>query len=135
MINGIKITDFNLRHLAENSEKENKRRTQIEQKEIIRRLRIQNKKLQEQLTEARRKLKRSNADKTKVVAKISRTKKLNELLSGALGSCNRCWGEDPNCANCSGDGISGWRKINKKLFNTYVLPALENRYHLSRKIK
>lgn len=107
---------------------------QNEQKEIIRRLRIQNKKLLEQLTAERTKLKQRNTEKTEALNKVSQIEQLNYHLSQALGSCDSCWGQDTNCSTCRGDGISGWRKINKRLFNVYVLPALEKLYGLSKKL-
>jgi hypothetical protein len=107
-------------------ERKNKKAEQSEQKEIIRRLRIQNKKLQEQVSALRIKVKQQSAEKTEALNKASQVNDLNDRLSQALGSCHRCWGEDPNCPICSGDGISGWRKINKRLFNVYVFPANEN---------
>lgn len=115
--------------------KKNTKKEQTEQKEIIRRLRIQNKKLQEQLTNLRKKVKQNNTEKAKLIDKMEGTKRLNYLLAEALGSCPECWGQDQECANCLGNGISGWHKINKRLFNVYVLPALEKLYGLSRKIK
>jgi DNA repair exonuclease SbcCD ATPase subunit len=132
----INISDFNLQQLAEKQiEKDNNKKVLKEQKEIIRRLRIQNKKLLEQLATLKKKLKQSSEERAKITGKMNYTKKLNNSLSEALGSCNNCWGEDSNCTNCSGNGVPGWRKINKRLFNMYVLPALENLYSLNKKTK
>ena len=115
--------------------KGNKKTEQNDYKEIIRRLRIQNKKLLEQLTSVRNKLKQVDAEKQSSFAKMNRAEQLNLLLAKALGSCGNCWGEDPNCIVCAGNGISGWQKVNKRLFNLYVLPALEKVYGLSKNIK
>jgi hypothetical protein len=129
IVNGIKINDFNFRQPAKKQTgRDNKKKEQNEQKEIIRRLRIQNKKLLEQLTALKEKLKQSSIERTKIINKVNHTRKLNNSLSEALGSCNNCWGEDPDCINCSGAGIPGWRNINKRMFNTYVLPCLEELY-------
>ena len=119
----------------EPDKKKETRKEQGEQKEIIRRLRIQNTKLQEQLTNIKNKIKQANSEKTKLTNIMNHTIELNHLLADALGSCSNCWGEDHDCPVCSGNGIAGWRKINKRLFNVYVLPALEKLYGLSRKIK
>jgi hypothetical protein len=133
-INGARIGDFGPQCLAQkHARKEMDSNEQNEQKETIRRLRIQNKKLQEQLVMLRKKLKQRDTEKTKIVEQIFATKKLNNSLSDALGSCSKCWGEDPDCPNCSGSGIPGWRKINSRLFNSFVLPALENFYGLRNK--
>jgi hypothetical protein len=106
-----------------------------EEKEILRRLRIQNIKLQEQLTSLKKKLKQTISDKTKFKEMMDQTRELEFKLSEALGSCQYCWGNDPGCLQCSGNGISGWRKINKRLFNVYVLPALDKFYGLGKKIR
>jgi len=125
MINGVKIGDFSLQRLAEkHAQKKIEEEKQNEQKEIIRRLRIQNKKLQEQLTTTKKRIKQINAEKEKVVTEFNRVKEFNDVLSRALGSCSSCWGEDAECLICSGEGIPGWRKINKRLFNIYVVPSL-----------
>jgi hypothetical protein len=125
-INGIKIKGFESRERAEEQiQRENLIKEKNDQKEIIRRLRIQNKKLGEQLTILRRKLKQNNIERGKKVAKTSRIKKLDLLLSEALGSCEVCWGEDADCLSCSGKGIPGWRPIDKKLFHICVLPLLQ----------
>ena len=135
-INGARIEDFGPGHLAKkHARKETQSKEQNEQKEIIRRLRIQNKKLQEQLVMLRKRLKQRDTEKTKIIEQVLAVKKLNNFLSDALGSCNKCWGEDPDCPTCSGNGIPGWRKINSRLFNSFVLPALENVHGLSRKVK
>ena len=130
ILNGIKIDDFNLRRLAEKQiEIDNNKK---EQKEIIRRLRIQNKKLLEQLAGLKKKLKENSLEKVQIINNVNDVKKLNNSLSAALGSCSHCWGEDPDCSFCSGDGISGWRNINKRMFNIHVLPCLEKLYRLNK---
>ncbi|HEV7780155.1 MAG TPA: hypothetical protein VGO58_02760 [Chitinophagaceae bacterium] len=97
-------------------------------KEITRCLRIQNKKLLEQVAFLKQRLKTDGADKTEINARLNYLVKLNHDLSEALGSCNKCWGEDPGCADCSGNGSPGWRTVNKRLFYLYVLPTLERLY-------
>lgn len=116
-------------------QKKNKEIQENDEKEIIRRLRIQNIKLQEQLTNLKKKLKQTISEKSKFIQMLDQGKELEVKLSEALGSCQYCWGNDPACIKCSGNGISGWRKINKRLFNVYVLPALDKFYGLGKKIK
>lgn len=93
--------------------------------EIIRRLRIQNKKLLERVRILREQLKQEKGERMQLVNKINYLGKLNASLSDALGSCRECWGEDAHCTVCAGKGYPGWRKVNKRLFNLYILPALE----------
>jgi hypothetical protein len=44
-------------------------------------------------------------------------------LAGALGACD-CWGEQANCPICRGAGRPGWALPDRRLFATYVRPAL-----------
>jgi hypothetical protein len=67
----------------------------------------------------------SKTNENEIRIRLNELMKLNNALAGALGSCNICWGEDPGCIQCSGKGFPGWHKVNKRLFNVYVLPALE----------
>ena len=128
-INGTRLGDFSPQNLAEKyARKEMESNEQNQQKEIIRRLRIQNKKLSERSAILKEKLKQATAEKTKAIERLANEKRLNISLSGALGSCSDCWGEDLTCKNCSGRGIPGWRRINSRLFNTYVLPVLAKIY-------
>lgn len=93
--------------------------------EVIRRLRIQNKKLLEQVASLREQLKQNNSDRNQVLDKLTSLTKLNFALAEALGSCSNCWGDDPGCVHCSGNGSPGWKNINKRMFNLYILPTLE----------
>ena len=97
-------------------------------KETIRRLRIQNKKLLEQVSKLKDKAKKMKAERIEMFAHYNQTMKLNNSLSSALGSCNICWGENPDCPACSGNGYPGWRTVNKRLFNIYILPSFEKYY-------
>lgn len=94
-------------------------------KEVIRRLRIQNKKLLQRVELLKEKIRDNKSDKKQVMKRLNYLVKLNANLAQALGSCSSCWGEDPGCAICSGEGYPGWQKVNKRLFNLYVLPAIE----------
>ena len=102
-------------------------------KEIIRRLRIQNKKLIGNIASMKDQLKQIKTDMNQTRNRLNHILKLNNSLSQGLGSCKPCWGEDPNCADCSGNGFPGWRKINKRLFNIYILPAIEKLNELNKK--
>ena len=129
VLNGIKIDDFKLRGSAKKQiEMKRKEKDQKEQREIIRRLKIQNKKLLQQVAALKVKAKQNSAEAAIMLTKVNHMKKLNHSLSDAVGSCGNCWGEDPNCSACLGEGIPGWRNINKRLFNMYVLPCLDKLY-------
>jgi hypothetical protein len=44
------------------------------------------------------------------------------LLAAALGACE-CWGSDPGCHFCGGDGLPGWRPPDPQLYEEFVTPA------------
>lgn len=46
----------------------------------------------------------------------------NLLLAAALGACD-CWGQDPECPTCSGEGSAGWVQPEPRLYDEYVQPA------------
>jgi hypothetical protein len=48
----------------------------------------------------------------------------NRLLARALGACE-CWGEQPECKMCYGQGGPGWALPHKPLFDRLVRPALQ----------
>ena len=50
----------------------------------------------------------------------------NADLAAALGAC-LCWGEDPACRTCQGDGIPAWTDPDDELYRDYVLPAMRRR--------
>ena len=97
-------------------------------KETIRRLRIQNKKLLQQVSTLKERVKQMKAERIELFTLYNDTVKLNNSLSSALGSCDLCWGENEDCPACLGNGYPGWRTVNKRLFNIYVLPSLEKYY-------
>lgn len=47
----------------------------------------------------------------------------NLLLAAALGACD-CWGADPACPVCEGDGAAGWTEPDRDLFTELVAPAV-----------
>jgi hypothetical protein len=48
------------------------------------------------------------------------------LLAAALGACE-CWGRDPGCGLCNGDGGPGWIDPEEDLYAEYVRPAVQRR--------
>jgi hypothetical protein len=93
--------------------------------EILRRFRIQNKKLLEQIKVLKNSLRETKAEGDKMVTYLDYFLKLNTALAAALGSCENCWGEDAGCDRCGGEGVPGWRPVNKRLFAIYVQPCLD----------
>jgi hypothetical protein len=96
--------------------------------EIIRRLRIQNKKLIEQSASIKDQLKQTKTNRNQILSRMNDLKKRNKSFSEAIGSCDFCGGEDPDCSKCQGNGSPGWYPVNKRLFNHFVLPLLEKLY-------
>jgi hypothetical protein len=45
------------------------------------------------------------------------------LLATALGACD-CWGMQPDCAACRGNGSVGWTDPDPELFVEFVQPAV-----------
>jgi hypothetical protein len=45
------------------------------------------------------------------------------LLAAALGACE-CWGLQPGCARCRGQGSAGWIQPDAELFGEFVKPAI-----------
>jgi hypothetical protein len=129
MLNQIKIDDPRLKKLIDRKLTADPKQENEQQivKEIIRRLRIQNKKLLEQVVALRAQVKNSKKDKSHLLGKMERLVKLSNSLADAVGSCKQCWGENSRCPVCGGEGFPGWRKINKRLFNLYILPAIESK--------
>src|SRR6476620_11177472 len=113
LLNQIKIDDPHLRQVLEKQlgEYQPERTRQENTKEIIRRLRIQNKKLLEQVANLKNQVKQDNEQSSNLRSGFRYLSKLSNDLSDALGSCQLCWGEDPDCAHCGGNGLPGWRKI------------------------
>jgi hypothetical protein len=47
----------------------------------------------------------------------------NVLLAAAVGACD-CWGLNPDCAICSGEGSAGWLEPDARLYAEFVEPAV-----------
>lgn len=45
-------------------------------------------------------------------------------LARALGACESCWGGDPSCTICRGEGTSGWIRPHTGLFKEFIEPVL-----------
>ncbi len=63
-------------------------------------------------------LRRSEKINAALVAKI-------EMLACALGACPSCWGHEPGCEDCGGDGAPGGMVPDPQCFETFVAPLLD----------
>ena len=48
----------------------------------------------------------------------------NDDLAAALGACYLCWGEDPQCQVCSGQGKPGSVAPDRPLYRRWIIPAV-----------
>lgn len=55
---------------------------------------------------------------------VDRLQEINETLAAALGACPVCWGDDPECVVCRGQGGPGSLRPDRELFERLVTPAL-----------
>ena len=51
-------------------------------------------------------------------------REVNDTVAAALGACPTCWGGDPDCRTCAGDGAAGALDPDERLFTELVLPAV-----------
>jgi len=49
----------------------------------------------------------------------------NDMLADALGACHLCWGDDPTCVYCAGQGRIGAYLIDPKVFEDVIGPATQ----------
>lgn len=49
---------------------------------------------------------------------------VNAVFSSAVGACE-CWGDDPQCEKCRGQGKPGAFAIQQEAFQYYIRPALK----------
>jgi hypothetical protein len=54
---------------------------------------------------------------------LAQLREISITLAGALGACERCWGADPACRTCRGDGGPGAFAPDEELFREIVAPA------------
>lgn len=72
-----------------------------------------------------------NKNESKVYRKIEEMKfelevlrQRNDMLAVALGACYLCWGSDPECAHCSGNGRPGATMPDTRYFRELIVPAV-----------
>lgn len=61
-------------------------------------------------------------------AELEMLRERNDALADAVGACYLCWGSDPECEVCQGDGRPGAAPPDPTLFDRLVTPALHHRY-------
>jgi hypothetical protein len=61
----------------------------------------------------------------RMYAELEALRERNQSLATALGSCPACWGDDPGCEACAGEGFPGSSVPDKVLFAHYVGPVIE----------
>ncbi len=64
---------------------------------------------------------RQKADQ--MYAELQELRQRNDTLAAALGACYLCWGEDPHCQVCDGEGRPGSSMPEQKLFAKFISPA------------
>jgi hypothetical protein len=130
MLSQMNHADPQVRQLIEQQIRasQERKKQQETNEETLRRFRIQNKRLMDQISAMKAQSKQNKEEQDRMVNCLDYFLKLNNSLAAALGSCDNCWGEDQNCEKCNGDGLPGWREVNKRLFNIYVQPCLEKIY-------
>ena len=55
---------------------------------------------------------------------LERFQEINDTLAAALGACEACWGDDPDCEACRGRGGPGSLPPDRALFERLVMPAV-----------
>ena len=60
-----------------------------------------------------------------LLREIERLRETNDALAAALGACPLCWGDDPDCLECEGQGDPGSARPDRELFGRLVAPALQ----------
>lgn len=62
------------------------------------------------------------------MGELADLREVNDTLAAALGACHICWGGDPSCAVCAGQGRPGFNRPNARLFTALVVPAVRRVY-------
>ena len=61
----------------------------------------------------------------KLYREVKVLRQRNDTLAAALGSCYLCWGEDPLCMHCGGQGQPGASPPDAGLFSELITPAVK----------
>jgi hypothetical protein len=61
-----------------------------------------------------------------LLLELERLQQINDDLAAALGACPLCWGEEPECTECGGQGEPGSVRPDRALFFQLVVPALRH---------
>lgn len=77
-----------------------------------------------ELHELRSTLVRMQTQMEDMFEELSELTHRNDMFASMFGACGRCWGEDPDCAECQGQGFSGTYEPDKELLKRFATPAL-----------
>ena len=69
-----------------------------------------------------------NVDSTELHAlrdEVTDLREVNDAAAAALGACRMCWGGDPFCPVCAGQGQPGANLPDQRLYRELVHPAVE----------
>lgn len=80
--------------------------------------------LTDRLDASVRDVKRLGAQLERAERELRRLRDRNRRLAGALGACDSCWGEEPDCADCQGRGRPGRALPDDGLFAEIVMPVV-----------
>ncbi len=78
----------------------------------------------ERLEEQRQRMRDLKGVLTSLYAEIETLRVRNDTLAAALGACYLCFGEDPACPECHGNGEPGSLIPDAAAFRQYIVPAL-----------
>jgi hypothetical protein len=67
-----------------------------------------------------------------IYLELRELRRRNLAFADAVGACSNCWGSDPSCAFCMGNGRPGAYQINTSLFAELVAPAMVQYQQLNR---
>lgn len=78
---------------------------------------------EEEAPEQRLEKARLRKENRRLLRHVSLLERRNSLVAGAMGACP-CWGSDPWCDDCGGDGTPGSRSPAPTAFEALVVPLL-----------
>lgn len=70
-------------------------------------------------------LKTANSNNQALIDLVKANKACMEDVALALGACSVCFGKDPDCGDCAGQGKPGKKPVNRHAFETLIVPVLQ----------
>ena len=71
-------------------------------------------------------------DLRELTQEVADLREVNDTVAAALGACRACWGGDPGCPACAGQGRAGFAAPDPALFRELVIPAVRRARTLAR---